>query len=93
MSLYQRHVRGVRRSMECPLWVISGHASKSARCPLYPRKRTFSASERNVAYFASIAVTSISIIMYGQASWGTFSNVDAGIGATPNASLRHFNAS
>src|SRR5262249_49670436 len=47
----------------------------------------------HVAYFASIAVTSTSIIMYGQASWGTFSNVDAGIGASPNASLRHFNAS
>ena len=46
-----------------------------------------------VAYFASIAVTSTSIIIYGQASWGTFSSVDAGIGASPNASLRHFSAS
>src|SRR5262249_35211991 len=25
---------------ECPLWVISGHCRISARCPLYPRKRT-----------------------------------------------------
>jgi hypothetical protein len=48
---------------------------------------------RIVDYLASIAVTSTSIIMYGQASWGTFSSVDAGMGASPNASLRHFNAS
>jgi hypothetical protein len=48
---------------------------------------------RIVAYLASIAVTSTSIIIYGQASWGTFSSVDAGMGASPNASLRHFNAS
>ena len=25
----------------CPLWVISGHGGKSARCLLYPQKRTF----------------------------------------------------
>jgi hypothetical protein len=24
-----------------PLWVISGHRSRSAQCPLYPQKRTF----------------------------------------------------
>src|SRR5437763_11319461 len=24
----------------CPLWVISGHRTRSAPCPLYPRKRT-----------------------------------------------------
>jgi hypothetical protein len=48
---------------------------------------------RIVAYLASMAVTSTSIIIYGQASWGTFSSVDAGMGASPNASLRHFNAS
>jgi hypothetical protein len=44
-------------------------------------------------HFGSTAVTSISIIIWGQASWGTLSNVDAGIGASPKASLRHFNAS
>src|SRR5215469_8740856 len=25
---------------KCPLWVKSGHRSRSASCPLYPRKRT-----------------------------------------------------
>src|SRR6478752_6991885 len=63
-----------------------------------PRSKNETASRKSrsnyqsskVAYFASIAVTSTSIIMYGQASWGTLSNVDAGIGASPNASFRHF---
>ena len=27
-------------SRSCPLWVISGHWSTSASCPLYPQKRT-----------------------------------------------------
>src|SRR6516225_6033877 len=26
---------------ECPLWVKSRHSAVSERCPLYPRKRTF----------------------------------------------------
>jgi hypothetical protein len=30
----------VKRRLECPLWVISGHFGQSTRCPLYPRKRT-----------------------------------------------------
>src|SRR5215467_13248963 len=27
--------------LTCPLWVKSGHSTKSDRCPLCPRKRTF----------------------------------------------------
>ena len=27
----------VRLALKCPLWVISGHADKSAPCPLYPQ--------------------------------------------------------
>ena len=44
-------------------------------------------------YLASIAVTSTSIAMLGQASWLTTRNVEAGIGAVPKASPRHFKAS
>src|SRR5262249_11032126 len=29
--------KAMGRLMECPLWVKSGHQSKSAQCPLYPR--------------------------------------------------------
>ena len=38
MSVY----RGYERSAgQCPLWVKSGHLPTFARCPLYPRKRTW----------------------------------------------------
>ncbi len=30
------------RAPKCPLWVKSRHLSLSQRCPLYPRKQTFS---------------------------------------------------
>jgi hypothetical protein len=38
-------VTGQRDAYEYPLWVISGHQSGNQRCPLYPRKRTCSASK------------------------------------------------
>ena len=44
-------------------------------------------------YLASIAVTSTSIAMLGHANWLTTRNVEAGIGAFPKASPRHFKAS
>jgi hypothetical protein len=33
--------RTTSKGSQCPLWVISGHRRPSVRCPLYPRKRTF----------------------------------------------------
>jgi hypothetical protein len=47
----------------------------------------------NAAYLASTAVTSTSIAIWGHANWLTTRNVEAGIGALPNASARHFSAS
>jgi acyl dehydratase len=71
----------------------SGSASNHTVLALSVLDHVLVEHQVDAAYFASIAVTSTSIIMYGQASWGTFSKVDAGIGASPNASLRHFSAS
>jgi len=48
---------------------------------------------RRAFYLASMAVTSTSIAMLGHANWLTTRKVDAGIGALPNASARHFKAS
>src|SRR5215472_6859620 len=45
------------------------------------------------AYLASIAVTSTSIAILGHANWLTTRDVEAGIGALPKASARHFSAS
>ena len=54
---------------------------------------TSAVSARPVLYLASIAVTSTSIAILGHANWLTTRNVEAGIGAPPKASARHFSAS
>jgi hypothetical protein len=74
----------------------------SERKPLYCRPGTkpartgrpgFAYVSSIAAYLASIAVTSTSIAMCGHANWLTTRNVEAGIGALPKASARHFRAS
>jgi hypothetical protein len=47
----------------CPLWVNSGHGSTVARCPLYPRKRTFGGVP--VRLFAAAAIKNWSVLRFG----------------------------
>ena len=83
--------------------MLADHQSRPAllNYPLLDRSRALDqpppiTTVRSAAlkfYLASIAVTSTSIAMLGHANWLTTRNVDAGIGAFPKASPRHFKAS
>ena len=73
-----------------------GASAKSSTIVCEPRlwMRLLWLAPRPLAtYLASIAVTSTSIAIFGHANWLTTRNVEAGIGALPKASARHFSAS